>query len=40
VAIDVVELCPIPGQLVSEFTAAKLVYRLMGYVSGSSTASR
>ncbi len=34
VAMDVVELCPIPGHLVSEFTAAKLVYRLMGYVLG------
>lgn len=28
-AFDVVELAPIPGTAVSEFTAAKLVYRLM-----------
>jgi agmatinase len=33
-AMDVVELCPIPGQRVSEFAAAKLVYRLLGYVGG------
>ena len=32
VAMDVVELCPIPGQIISEFTAARLVYRLVGYV--------
>jgi len=31
VALDVVELCPITGQVVSEFTAAKLIYRLIGY---------
>ena len=31
VAFDVVELCPIPGQVVTDFTAAKLVYRLIGY---------
>ena len=28
---DVVELCPLAGQVVSEFAAAKLVYRIMGY---------
>lgn len=33
VAIDLVELCPIPGQVVSEFTAAKLAYRLIGYAT-------
>lgn len=42
VAFDVVELCPIKGQtcqndsvglVASDFTAAKLIYRLMGYLS-------
>ena len=28
---DVAELCPIPGQVVTDFTTAKLVYRLIGY---------
>src|SRR5688572_388676 len=32
VGIDVVELCPIPGQIVSEFFAAKLVSKLVGYL--------
>ncbi len=32
VAADVVELCPLPDSVVSEFAAAQLVYRLMGYV--------
>jgi len=32
VAFDVVELAPIPGSSISEFTAAKLVYRLMATV--------
>lgn len=32
VAADVVELCPIEGQVISEFAAAKLAYRMMGYV--------
>lgn len=32
VAFDVVELCPIPGQVVSDFAAAKLIYRLIGYI--------
>ncbi|MEW6025813.1 MAG: agmatinase [Planctomycetota bacterium] len=31
VGFDVVELCPIKGQIASDFTAAKLIYRLMGY---------
>ncbi|MFH1226586.1 MAG: agmatinase [Planctomycetota bacterium] len=32
VGFDVVELLPLKGQTVSEFTAAKLIYRLMGYL--------
>jgi len=32
VGFDVVELCPIKGQTASDFLAAKLVYRLLGYV--------
>jgi agmatinase len=28
---DVMELAPIPGSVVSEFTAAKLIYKLIGY---------
>ncbi len=32
VGFDVVELCPIKGQVSSDFMAAKLVYRLLGYV--------
>jgi len=32
---DVVELAPIPGSVVSEFAAAKLTYRLLGYVARS-----
>ena len=32
VAFDVVELCPIKGQVSSDFLAAKLIYRLLGYV--------
>jgi agmatinase len=31
VGFDVVELSPIKGQIASEFTAAKLVYKLIGY---------
>jgi len=31
VGFDVAELCPIPGQVVTDFTTAKLVYRLIGY---------
>jgi len=30
---DVVELCPLPGVAASDFTAAKLVYRVMGYIA-------
>ena len=32
VGVDVVELCPIPGQIVSEFFAAKLVNKIIGYL--------
>jgi agmatinase len=32
IAFDVVELCPIKGSIYSDFTAAKLIYRLMNYL--------
>lgn len=32
VGFDVVELCPIETQMASDFLAAKLIYRLLGYV--------
>jgi len=32
VGFDVVELCPIEGQIASDFFAAKLIYRLLGYI--------
>lgn len=32
VGFDVVELCPIKDQIASDFLAAKLVYRLLGYI--------
>ncbi|MBI5778384.1 MAG: agmatinase family protein [Planctomycetes bacterium] len=32
VAFDVVELCPIKGSIHADFTAAKLIYRLIGYL--------
>lgn len=32
VGLDVVEVAPIPGQVISEFAAAKLIYRVLGYV--------
>jgi agmatinase len=32
VGMDVVELCPIPGQIVSDFFAAKLVNKMIGYL--------
>ena len=32
VGFDVVELCPIKGTIASDFLAAKLVYRLLGYI--------
>jgi agmatinase len=31
VGFDLVELCPQPNSIISDFTAAKLAYRLMGY---------
>jgi agmatinase len=35
VGFDVVELMPIPGSLVSEFSAAKLTYKLIGFIENS-----
>ncbi|OGW76688.1 MAG: agmatinase [Omnitrophica bacterium RIFCSPLOWO2_02_FULL_45_16] len=32
VGFDVVELCPIKDQVASDFLAAKLIYRLLGYI--------
>jgi agmatinase len=32
--VDVVELAPIPGMVAPDFLAAKLVYRIMGYLQG------
>jgi len=34
VGMDVVELAPIPGQRRGEFTAARLIYRCLGYIVG------
>ena len=31
IALDVVELCPLKNSIYSDFTTAKLIYRLMGY---------
>jgi agmatinase len=31
--VDLVEVCPQKGSVISEFNAAKLIYRLMGYLS-------
>jgi agmatinase len=36
VAADIVEVLPIPGQVVTEFLAARLAYRLMAYVHAAS----
>ena len=33
VAADVVEVMPIPGQVCTEYLAARLAYKLMGYVN-------
>lgn len=33
VGFDVVELLPRPGDIASDFTAAKLVYKIMGFIS-------
>ena len=30
---DVVELAPLPGMVAPDFMAAKLIYRLMGYIT-------
>ncbi len=32
IGLDLVELAPIPGQRVSEFTAARLLYKALGYM--------
>lgn len=32
VGFDVVELCPIKGQIAPDFLAAKLIYRILGYI--------
>jgi agmatinase len=32
IGLDLVELAPIPGQHVSEFTAARLLYKALGYI--------
>jgi len=32
---DLVELCPVPGSVVSEYTAARLTYRLIGLIARS-----
>ncbi|MEK6791973.1 MAG: agmatinase [Deltaproteobacteria bacterium] len=33
VGFDVVELCPLPGNIAPDFLAAKLVYKIMGYIA-------
>jgi len=35
IGLDLVELAPIPGQKVSEFTAARLLYKALGYIYNS-----
>jgi len=32
IGFDIVELSPLPGQIVSDFSTAKLVYKLVGYI--------
>jgi agmatinase len=32
IGFDVVELCPIPGNVAPDFMTAKLVYKVMGYI--------
>jgi len=32
IGLDLVELAPIPGQRLSEFTAARLLYKALGYI--------
>lgn len=34
VGVDIVELCPIPGFVAPDFLAAKLVYKIIGYILG------
>jgi len=36
VGFDIVELAPIPGMVAPDFLAARLAYRMMGYVSNKS----
>ncbi len=38
VGFDVVELCPLPGNIAPDFLAAKLVYKIMGYINASNKA--
>jgi len=33
VGADIVEVLPLPGQVITEFLAAKLIYRLIGYIT-------
>ena len=33
VAMDVVECVPIPGHTVTEYVAARLIYKVMGYLA-------
>lgn len=40
VGFDVVELCPLPGNIAPDFLAAKLVYKMMAYVSASKSRGR
>lgn len=35
VGFDVVELCPLPGNIAPDFLASKLVYKMMGYINES-----
>jgi agmatinase len=32
IGLDLVELAPIPGHKVSDFTAARLLYKALGYI--------
>lgn len=32
IGFDIVELAPLPGNVISEFTTAKLIYKLLGYI--------
>lgn len=35
VGFDVVELCPLPGNIAPDFLTAKLIYKMMGYIDAS-----